>query len=532
NTLKTEIMKDGEKMFNVLILGETGVGKSTFINALLNYLTYPSLEEASKHQLLYFIPPKFTLLDDDLKETEIKIGNSSNELESPGVSSTQYPVSYLYDLKDRKNTILRIIDTPGIGDTRGMEYDERNTENLLTFIGELEYLNCICIMLKPNNSRLSVLFDYCIKHILLRLNWNIRTNIVFLFTNARSSFYTPGDTLTPLKVMLDQVERNNNEARILLDSNNVFCVDNESFRYLSAKQSGISFSQSDVEMYKSSWNRSAATCKRFVNYVTSLPNIRMQGILSVNESRRIVGRLAKPVVEFMVLQEKALILLDKHESKLRKVKDNINDLRKMLYTPVIQYVVGKKTTYSVVKHTVDLGVRFSLLPPFVTPRLGYKYTEDTKIEEHISAVETFVEDQKIKSLLDNETSSREAVKNQMEAIATLAEEYKHEGRTILSAATTFTTFLKENAVIFGSDPLEFYLKTLIEEEEAANEDPALTEKLKELLIRYQVKRDYTYNVTPKGVGENMAKLLNLKHSGSSFKFFYEKKYIFNDQSLA
>ncbi|GJQ65232.1 hypothetical protein Trydic_g7362 [Trypoxylus dichotomus] len=380
--------------------------------------------------------------------------------------------------------------------TRGMEYDERNTENLLTFVGELEYLNCICVLLKPNNSRLNVLFDYCIKHILLRLDRNIRTNIVFLFTNARSSFYTPGETMTPLKVTLDEIERNETEKHIPLNSSNVFCVDNESFRYLAATQSGISFSESDVEMYKSSWNRSAAICKRFINYVTSLPNIRMQDILSVNESRRIVGRLAKPVVELMVLQEKALIILDKHEDTLKKVKDNIDDLRKVLYTPVIKYIVGKKTTYSEVKHTVNLGIRFSILPPFVTPKLGYKYTEDTKIENYISAVETFVEDQTVKSLLDNETNSREAVKNQIKAMATLAEEYKQEGRTILSAAATFTTFLKENAILFGSDPLELYLKTLIEEEEAASEDSTLTEKLKALLTRYQVKRDYTYNVTP------------------------------------
>lgn len=240
------------------------MGKSTFINSFLNHTTYSSLEEATKHKLLYFIPPKFTFLNDELKPTEIKIGSSPNEIDTPGVSSTQYPVSYLFEIDD-KDIVLRIIDTPGIGDTRGMQYDERNTENLLTFIGELDYLNCICVLLKPNNSRLNVLFNYCIRHILLRLDKKIRTNIVFLFTNARSSFYTPGDTFTPLQTMLDKVKRNEDEDKVPLDSRNIFCVDNESFRYLAAKSQGISFSQNDRDLYSSSWDRSATTYKRYCN---------------------------------------------------------------------------------------------------------------------------------------------------------------------------------------------------------------------------------------------------------------------------
>ncbi|KAI4462508.1 50s ribosome-binding gtpase [Holotrichia oblita] len=451
-----------KKIVNVLVLGETGVGKSTFINSFLNHTTYSKLEEATKHKLLYFIPPKFTLLNDDFNKTEIKIGSSSNEIDTPGESSTQYPVSYLFDINN-KDVILRIIDTPGIGDTRGLQYDERNTENLLTFIGELDYLNCICILLKPNNSRLNVLFDYCIKHILLRLDKKIRTNIVFLFTNARSSFYTPGDTFTPLKVMLDEIKRNQDDDKIPLDSPNVFCVDNESFRYLAAKSSGVQFSQNDMELYSSSWDRSSTTYKRFIDYVASLPDIPMKGIVSVNESRRIVGRLAKPAVELMILQEKSLITLENHKKKLDEVRDNMTDLRNILYTPVIQYAIGKKTTSSVTKHTMNAGLQFSFLPPFVTVKLGYKYSNDTKLEDYVTAVETLVEDPKIKSLLDDETKAREAVKQQLQAIAELAQAYKQEARTILSAAAIFTNFLKENAILFGTDPLELYLKSLLEE---------------------------------------------------------------------
>ena len=142
-----DVKKD---IINILLLGETGVGKSTMINALVNYLSYDKLADASKKEPLYFIPTSFEIMDDNFQQKQISIGESKNENPLPGVSATQNPMTYLLELK---NLTVRLIDTPGIGDTRGMKYDEANVENVMNLISELDYLNAICIILKPNNSR-------------------------------------------------------------------------------------------------------------------------------------------------------------------------------------------------------------------------------------------------------------------------------------------------------------------------------------------------------------------------------------------
>jgi predicted GTPase len=105
-----------------LILGKTGVGKSTWINALANYLSFSSLEEAEKGELIKLIPGSFTMFDSNGEERVINTGSDPNERSSTGQSCTKEPRSYVFNCGD---TLVRLIDTPGIGDTDGMNKMKR-----------------------------------------------------------------------------------------------------------------------------------------------------------------------------------------------------------------------------------------------------------------------------------------------------------------------------------------------------------------------------------------------------------------------
>jgi hypothetical protein len=84
----------------------------------VNYLTYDSLGEAKHNELQCAIGSKFTVCDENYNETEVKIGNDDNESVITGQSATQNTKAHDF-LIQKMDLLLRIIDTPGICDTRG-----------------------------------------------------------------------------------------------------------------------------------------------------------------------------------------------------------------------------------------------------------------------------------------------------------------------------------------------------------------------------------------------------------------------------
>ena len=140
----------------------------------------------------------------------ISTGNDANENKIVGQSATQYSTSYVFKTDD---TVMRLIDTPGVGDTRGYGQDKKNFENTLRHIAQLDDLHGIDILLKPNQARVNLTFNFCIKELLARLHKSASHNIVFGFTNARGTHWAPGDTLPPLRKILED-----SKVDILLDN--------------------------------------------------------------------------------------------------------------------------------------------------------------------------------------------------------------------------------------------------------------------------------------------------------------------------
>ena len=63
--------------------------------------------------------------------------------------------------------------------------DQENFNNIINHISNMDYLNGVCILLKPNVSRLSLQFRYCFKELMVHLHKSALPNILFCFTNTR-----------------------------------------------------------------------------------------------------------------------------------------------------------------------------------------------------------------------------------------------------------------------------------------------------------------------------------------------------------
>ncbi|RIB27738.1 hypothetical protein C2G38_2029122 [Gigaspora rosea] len=208
-----------DEEINILLLGEIGIGKSTFINALMNYFTYNSLDDA-KYKEKVLIPFEFTVIDGNSDIKTIKIGeNDPNEqFKNKRISATKGCKSYVFHAF---NKVIRFIDTPGLD----MNESDETFANILTHISHFQYLHGICILLKSNNAQLTL----TLKNVLSVLSYfsrNAKDNIVFCFTNSRETSFHPGNTLALLKKHLID--------KIKIQKDTIYWFDNESFRFLAA----------------------------------------------------------------------------------------------------------------------------------------------------------------------------------------------------------------------------------------------------------------------------------------------------------
>nr|XP_022289152.1 uncharacterized protein LOC111101125 isoform X2 [Crassostrea virginica] len=156
----------------IMLVGATGSGKSTLVDGIINYILGVNFED----------PFRFTLVV--LEEEEKKTTDQAQ-------SQTEWITVYkIYPTKGSLiNFTLNIIDTPGFGDTRGIERDSTIVEqirHLFSAKGEQGVIDidAVCFIAKAPDARLTPTQKYIFGSIMSLFGKDIASNICTLITFA------------------------------------------------------------------------------------------------------------------------------------------------------------------------------------------------------------------------------------------------------------------------------------------------------------------------------------------------------------
>ncbi|XP_067265859.1 uncharacterized protein [Chanodichthys erythropterus] len=159
----------------ILMVGETGAGKTTMINTIINYFLGVKFEDEEFYQI-------------------------TEEEKDKDQSQSQTSAVTVYEVFVEENpTSLTIIDTPGYGDTEGYERDREISEYLIRLFSDedgIHYMGAVCFVMKASQNRLSGKEHYIFHSVLSLFGKDIENNIVFLFT--QSTGVPPTDALNAI----------------------------------------------------------------------------------------------------------------------------------------------------------------------------------------------------------------------------------------------------------------------------------------------------------------------------------------------
>ncbi|XP_067386067.1 uncharacterized protein [Emydura macquarii macquarii] len=150
----------------IMVMGATGSGKTTLINGMINYVLGVQWEDEFRFKLIHEI-------------------TNRSQAQSQTSEVTAYEVNHKKGFQVRYS--LTIIDTPGFGDTRGIDHDKEITRQIREFFSiprAIDHIDAVCVVVQSSLARLTHAQKYVFDSVLSIFGKDIKDNIQILITFA------------------------------------------------------------------------------------------------------------------------------------------------------------------------------------------------------------------------------------------------------------------------------------------------------------------------------------------------------------
>ncbi|XP_051738008.1 uncharacterized protein LOC127505987 isoform X2 [Ctenopharyngodon idella] len=278
------------------MVGETGTGKTTLINTIVNYMLGVQREDK-----VWF---------------EITDNQSNWKDHSPTTIITVYGV---YDQKSPED--LTIIDTPGYGNTHGISFDKEIAMNLLRLSEDgLHEIDAVCLVIDASQTRLSGRQMYIFDAVQSLFGRDIAENIVLLFTHSSGAH--PKNALTAVKEAEIKCAVNDKKKPVF------FLFDN---------CQSMPFDEKYKTIQEQSWKLSHSGITRFFKFLENMKPKTLQMTPEVLQKRKqLEANVSKLQLRIQVKEQK-LNELKETQAALEKNRKYIEDSNDFEYDAEVSY---------------------------------------------------------------------------------------------------------------------------------------------------------------------------------------------------
>ncbi|XP_030623019.1 immune-associated nucleotide-binding protein 12-like [Chanos chanos] len=264
----------------ILMVGETGTGKTTLINTIINYILGVKFED----------------------KVWFEITNEEDD------NQTHMTVYEIY-VKEAPFSLI-IIDTPGYGDTRGLKYDQQIAENLYILcrsVDGIHEIDAVGLVVKASQNRLTDSQKYIFDAVLSLFGKDIEQSIVIFVTHSDGA-YPKNPLAATKKAKVPYAQENNTPVYFLFNN-----YKGEAFQ--------AECEESDGSVYRTAWNLGVDNMKKFLEH---LEKMQPKSLRMTKEVLRQRKQLAACVQN---LQDR-IKMMELKQTELEQTQEALNDHKK------------------------------------------------------------------------------------------------------------------------------------------------------------------------------------------------------------